>query len=380
VRGGFEVKVAVHVDQLFFPAPGGIGAYIRNLVPAMAAHDPALELVLFHSRFASPEPPERWMREFWVEELPASIRSLYPRWATLGRPALPTSLQAADLVHATNPAAIPPVIEGQRLIVTVHDLAFQRYPSMFPQKWRALYGLGLRAAIRRAAAIVTPSRNTAEDLLSRTKVDPRKLHVVPLAASLGVTSVDVAEVIGRLKVRPPYVLSVGTIEPRKNLVRLVRAYRRVAATGVPHSLVLAGPLGWHHEALMRELSLEGPGDIVMTGSLAPEELDAVYRAADVFAYPSLYEGFGLPVLEAMARGIPTVASSTSSVSEVAGDAALGVNPRSVREIAKAIVSLCTDGELAEQLAARGRAQAERYSWDETARTTIEVYERVLGSK
>jgi glycosyltransferase involved in cell wall biosynthesis len=100
----------------------------------------------------------------------------------------------------------------------------------------------------------------------------------------------------------------------------------------------------------------------------------------VFAYPSLYEGFGLPVLEAMARGIPTVASSTSSVPEVAGDAALGVNPRSVREIAKAIGSLCTDVELAEQLAARGRAQAERFSWDETARRTIEVYERVLGSK
>jgi len=128
------MKVAIHVDQLFFPAPGGIGTYIRNLVPAMATHDPALELVLFHSRFASPEPPERWMREFWVEELPASIRSLYARWATLGRPALSPALRAAGLVHATNPAAIPPVTEGQRLVVTVHDLAFERYPSMFPQK------------------------------------------------------------------------------------------------------------------------------------------------------------------------------------------------------------------------------------------------------
>ncbi len=374
------MKVAIHVDQLFFPAPGGIGTYIRNLVPALAAHDPSLELVLFHSRFASPEPPERWMRELWVEELPASIRSLYPRWATLGRPALPSSLRSADLVHATNPAAIPPAGEGQRLVVTVHDLAFERYPSMFPQRWRALYRLGLRGAVRRADAIVTPSRNTAEDVLSRTKVDPRKLHVVPLAASLPSGSVDVADVIGRLKLRPPYVLSVGTIEPRKNLVRLVRAYRRVAATGVPHSLVLAGPLGWHHEALMRELALEGPGDIVMTGSLTPEELDVVYRAADVFAYPSLYEGFGLPVLEAMVRGIPAVASNTSSLPEVTSDAALGVNPRSVREIATAIASLCRDVELAERLAARGRTQAERFGWDETARQTIEVYERVLGSK
>jgi glycosyltransferase involved in cell wall biosynthesis len=374
------VKVAVHVDQLFSAVPGGIGTYIRNLVPSMATHDPSLELVLFHSRFASPEPPERWMREFWVEELPASARSLYPRWTAVARPTLPPSLAAADVVHAPNPAAIPAVADGQRLVVTVHDLAFVHYPSAFPQRWRTLYRLGLRAAVRRADAIVTPSRNTAEDVLSRTKVDPRKLHVVPLAASPPQDGVDVAEVIGRLKVRPPYVLFVGTIEPRKNLVRLVRAYRRVAATGVPHSLVLAGPLGWHHEALMRELALEGPGDIAMTGALTPQELDAVYRAADVFAYPSLYEGFGLPVLEAMSRGIPTVASSTSSVPEVTGDAALGVNPRSVREIAKAIESVCTDVGLAERLAARGRTQAERFSWDETARKTIEVYERARGTK
>jgi glycosyltransferase involved in cell wall biosynthesis len=163
-------------------------------------------------------------------------------------------------------------------------------------------------------------------------------------------------------------------------VRLVRAYRRVAANGYPHSLVLAGPLGWHHESLMRELALHGPGEIVMTGSLSQDELDAVYRAADVFVYPSLYEGFGLPVVEAMARGIPTVASTTSSLPEVAGGAAVGVNPRSVREIAHAIESVVSDIDLADRLAARGRAQAERFTWDETARLTLELYEKVLGGK
>ena len=150
------MKAAVHVDQLFFAAPGGIGTYIRNLVPALARQDPSLQLTLFHSRFASHEVPERWMRDHWVEELPASIRSLYPRWDTIGRPPLPATLQALDLVHATNPAAIPPATGGQRLVVTVHDLAFEHYPELFPRPWRALYRLGLRAAFKRADAILCP--------------------------------------------------------------------------------------------------------------------------------------------------------------------------------------------------------------------------------
>jgi glycosyltransferase involved in cell wall biosynthesis len=320
------------------------------------------------------------MRGFWVEELPWTIRTLYPRWDLLGRPALPASLRSAEIVHATNPAAIPPVAGGQRLVVTVHDLAFLHFPNLYPRVWRVLYRLGLHAAVRRADAILTPSRNTAEDLLGLTRVDPGKLHVTPLAASLPAGPLDPGEVLARLKVRAPYVLFVGTLEPRKNLVRLVRAYRRVAAAGFPHALVLAGPMGWHHEALMRELALRGPGEIVMTGALSPEELDSLYRAADVFAYPSLYEGFGLPVVEAMGRGVPTVASTTSAVPEVVGDAALGVNPRSVREIARAIEEILADVGLAEKLAARGRARAERFSWDETARLTLEAYDRALGSK
>jgi glycosyltransferase involved in cell wall biosynthesis len=191
---------------------------------------------------------------------------------------------------------------------------------------------------------------------------------------------DADDVLARLKIRGPYVLFVGTLEPRKNLVRLVRAYRRVAAEGFPHALVLAGPLGWHHESLMRELALQGPGEIVMTGEISADELDAVYRAADVFAYPSLYEGFGLPVLEALVRGVPTVASNTSAVPEVSGDAALGVDPRSVRSIAQAISSLVSDVGLADRMAGRARTQAQRFSWDETARLTLQVYERVLGEK
>jgi glycosyltransferase involved in cell wall biosynthesis len=371
-------RVAICVDQLWFPAPGGIGTYVRHLVPALAAADPDLRITLFHARFPSAEPPEPWIRHFPVVEIDRPVRALYPSWALLGRPALPPPLDRSDLVHATNHAAVPPVAPGRRLLVTVHDLAFLRYPRLFPRGWAIQYRLALRAAVRRADAILVPSRATAEDLVALTRVHPLRVHVTPLAATLATSEAEVDRVLHRLRVPTPYVLTVSTLEPRKNLVRLIRAYRRVAATGLPHALVLAGPMGWHPEPLLRELALAGPGEIVLTGPLPPADLDALYRGASAFAYPSLAEGFGLPVLEAMARSVPTVVSNTSALPEVAGDAALLVDPRSVTEIAAALERVLTDTELAERLAAAGRARAERFSWEETARRTLAVYREVLG--
>ncbi|MFN2543396.1 MAG: glycosyltransferase family 4 protein [Actinomycetota bacterium] len=372
-------SVAFHIDQLFYTAPGGIGTYIRRLVPAMTRQDPSLDVKLFHARFDEPI-AERWVRDYWVEEVPRPIRGLYPRWNLTGRPALPPTISSLDVMHGPSPASIPPAGPDQKLVVTVHDLAFLVAPQLFPRQWRAMFRMGLRAAVKRADAIITPSRNTAEDLLSRTKVAPERVHVVPLAGAGDPGDADPERVLARLKVHPPYLLFVGTLEPRKNLVRLIRAYRRAAASGIPHALVLAGPLGWHHQQLHRELSLRGPGEVLLTGPLSEDELDALYRQASAFVYPAVYEGFGLPVLEAMTRGVPVITSNTSSLPEVAGEAALGVDPESVREIAAGIEAVLTDPALAEKLATRGRARAERFSWDETARQTLEVYERVLETK
>jgi glycosyltransferase involved in cell wall biosynthesis len=372
-------SVAFHVDQLFYAAPGGIGTYIRRLVPAMANQDPSLEIKLFHARFEEPN-AERWLRDFWVEEFPHSIRWLYPRWNLAARPALPPTLSSLDIVHGPSPASIPPAGPDQKLVVTVHDVAFLVAPQLFPRQWRTMFRMGLRAAVRRADAIITPSRNTAEDLITKTKVDPERVFVVPEGVSRGSTDSDPDQVLSRLKVHPPYLLFVGTLEPRKNLVRLIRAYRRAAASGIPHALVLAGPLGWHHQQLHRELALRGPGDVLLTGALSEGDLDALYAHASAFVYPALYEGFGLPVLEAMSRGVPVITSNTSSIPEVAGDAAIGVDPESVRDIAAAIGEVLTDPALAEKLAALGRARAERFSWDEAARQTLQLYERVLEKK
>jgi glycosyltransferase involved in cell wall biosynthesis len=374
-RGSFVTSIALCVDQLFFSVPGGIGTYVRELVPALLRVDPGIDIRPFHARFGGAEPAEGWARQLSPEEIPARIRTLYPRWDLFARPPLPPSLRSADVVHATNHAAVPPAGDGQRLIVTVHDLAFEHFPQLFPTSWRWLYRAGVRAAARRADAIITPSRSTAEDLVSRTSAAPDRIHVVPLAAALEHGGADVAATLARLKVPAPYVLFVGTLEPRKNLVRLVRAYRRVAATGLPHTLVLAGGMGWHGSELLRELALAGPGEVVLTGELSRPELDALYRGAACFAYPSLYEGFGLPVLEAMARGVPVVASTGSSLPEVAGEDAIAVDPGSVAEIADAIRRVLSDADLAAGLAARGRRRASTFSWEETARRTLQIYEK-----
>jgi glycosyltransferase involved in cell wall biosynthesis len=375
------MSVGVNADQLYYQAPGGIGTYVRELVPALARQDPSLRITLFHARFpGTADPPESWMSGFEVHEIPKGIRSLYPRWAAVGRPALPAPLGDLDILHATSPVAVPPAGAKQRLVVTVHDLAFALIPKSFPTAWRQAFRLGLRATIRRAHSIITPSRNTAEDLLSRTRVDPTRLHVVPLAVSIPDRPADPEPALSRLKIPRPYILYMGTLEPRKNLIRLIRAYRRVATSGIPHALVLAGPLGWHHQSLLREIALVGPGDVVLTGPVGAADRDALYRAASAFCYPSLYEGFGLPVLEALARGVPTVAAMTSSLPEVTGDAALGVDPRSVRDIAAAIQRVLGDQDLAKHLSRLGPARAERFSWEETARLTLQVYERAVGAK
>lgn len=365
-------SVAFHADQLFFRVPGGIGTYVRELLPAIAA-DPSFEVTAFHARFGRPPPPE--LAPFDPVDLGRGIRILYPAWNALGRPALPRRLAGLDVVHAPSPVAVPSVGRDQALVVTVHDLAFRLFPSMYPPAWRTLFRAGLRRAGRRADAIIAISRHTATDLVRLARVDPRRVHVVPLAAALPSDPTDPEPALERLKIPRPYVLFAGTLEPRKNLVRLVRAYRR-AALRIPHALVVAGPLGWRAQRLHRELAVPGSGRVVLTGRVRAGDLDALYRGADAFCYPSLYEGFGLPVLEAMARGVPTITSTAASLPEVAGEAALTVDPRSVRDLAEALERVLTDPDEADRLRAMGRDRAARFSWERTARMTRDVYEGV----
>jgi glycosyltransferase involved in cell wall biosynthesis len=374
VRRGVAVRVAFQVDQLWFTAPGGIGTYVWELTEVFdSLGEP--DLTLFRSRFDG-EPARRFTREHETVVIPSSIRQLYPAWNLLGRPALPERAASADVVHATNPASVPPAADRQALVVTVHDLAFDRFPALFPRTWRTLYRTGVRAAVKRAHVLLVPTRATKDDLVERG-ADAGRIRVTPLASSLAGSDLDPAEIARRHGIAGPFILCAGTLEPRKNQVRLIRAYRQIARD-VPHALVLAGPEGWLMEDLERELDRPGPGTIVRTGRLDADELDALYRAADVVAYPSLYEGFGLAIVEAMARGVPVVTSTTPACAEVAGDAALLVDPLDVAGLADALARALTDEALRADLSARGRDRAATFSWAATARATLDAYRDAVG--
>ena len=372
------MRVALGADQLWAVVPGGIGTYVRELAPALAASD-NVDLAIWRCRTTGPGPDPVWLRAFDVMEVPGPIRTLYPQWNLLGRPHLPPRFEEVEIVHATGPAGVPPVRRGTALVVTVHDLAHHRFPDRFPSTWRRLYAAGVRAAVKRAAAIVVPSRATASDLETLVGADPARIHVTPLAAALSPTTEDPQEVRRRLGVSAPYLLFVGSLEPRKNVVQLVRAYRQIAPE-VPHMLVLAGPDGWRVEDLDEELAREGPGVVLRTGWVAETDLDALYRGADVFAYPSSFEGFGLPVLEAMARGVPVVTAETPALRELTDDAAIRVEPDDVAGLADALVGVLTDPHLTGDLSARGYARARSYSWAATARATLAAYRSAIGAR
>jgi glycosyltransferase involved in cell wall biosynthesis len=366
VRGSMgRMRVAFHTDQLWFSAPGGIGTYVRELLTALAASPDAPKL----STFQVGTEADRRDADVVV---PGSIRTRYPGWDLIGRPGLPEALVSCDVVHATNHAAIPPAAPGQALVATVHDLAFDVFPDAFPTSWRWLYRAGVRAAARRADVVVTPSRSTANDVERRHGIDPARVCVTPLAASLRTTTTDPAATLAAYGIDPPFILCPATLEPRKNQVRLIRAYRQVAPD-VPHALVLSGPDGWGTDDVDAELARGGSGRVIRTGLVTEGQMDAMLRAADLVAYPSLYEGFGLPVVEAMARGVPVLTSTAPAVAETAGEAALLVDPEDVAAIAEGLALVLTDRSLRDDLVAKGRARAAGFSWEATARATLDAY-------
>jgi glycosyltransferase involved in cell wall biosynthesis len=269
------------------------------------------------------------------------------------------------------------------VVATIHDLSFEHLPETFKRRSRAQLRLTVRRTARQAAAVIAPSEFSRRDLVETYHLPPERVRVTPLAAAphfAPVRDPGERERIRELyRIRPDYILAVGAIQPRKNLVRLVEAYadlrHRRSQAKLPQ-LVVVGKRGWLYRETLdvaRRLSFEG--DIHFAGYVPESDLPALYTDALCFVYPSYFEGFGLPPLEAMQCGAPVIAGNRTSLPEVVGEAGLLVDPFDREAIAYGLGRLIDDKELREELSARGLERSRSFHWRETARLTLEVYEQ-----
>jgi len=331
------LRIAFDSRDALGPRPGGWGRYARDLVAAL-----------------------RTLNELELLELSQGWRGPEVLWEQLGLPARLRRLKP-DVVHAPN--CFLPLRRPCPGVVTIHDLAFEAHPADFAPRTRAKFRFVTPRAARSAERVITVSAFTRDDVCARYGVDPGKVRVVPNAPSLA---------RGDAEPPPgPYLLGVGDLRAKKNWRRLVAAWLQLRAEGLEHRLVIAGGDAGEGAALR---AAAGRAPLELPGYVDDRALDALMRGADVLVHPSLYEGFGLVVLEAMVRGTPVVAARGTALPEAGGDAAVYVDPLDPEAIAAGIRDALARRD---ELAARGREHAAGFSWERSARATLAVYREAL---
>ncbi len=288
----------------------------------------------------------------------------------------------ADVLHVPY---VGPLVLPCRLVVSLHDVSFKRYPKFFSPRDRILFATLLPLTLRRASAVITLSEHARQEVLGHYPYLDGRVHVIYLAPAAEFRPIDEAKLLSTVRTRygikGEFILAVGNLQPRKNLLRLVHAFSSIRRKTELVQLVIVGKAQWQASQLFAEVKrLELEQDVIFTGYAPTEDLVQLYNGARVFVYPSIYEGFGLPVLEAMACGTPVVASNASSMPEVAADAALLVDPFDEQDIAQAIHHVMTNEDLARSLAEKGTKQAKRFSWRKTALETAALYRNVAGQQ
>jgi len=362
------MRVAIPLEQCWAEVPGGTARTMIDLAAALDAR-PDVDVVGVAARHREPPPPA-WRPTVPVHHLPLPRRLLQETWHALRRPRIERSTGPVDLCHAVG-GAIPAT--AAPLVVTVHDLAFVHYPELFSRQGRRFFHRALDLTRAHAAQVQVPSQATLEDCVA-AGIGRDRLRLVPWGCTVTDPSDDdVADATARFRLPDRYVVCVGTLEPRKNLRRLLQAWDRLARDDV--ELVLIGPGGWGDE---RDLSTSAR-NVTMTGFVDLRTRDALYRGAVASCYPSLFEGFGLPVLESMALGCPVVTSAGTSTAELAvGGAALTVDPLDVDAIAGALADVLDDADLRARLIDAGSARAGERTWARAAELAVAGYQEVLG--
>lgn len=285
--------------------------------------------------------------------------------------------QKADLNIFFN-YIVPPRIAGH-VINTICDMTYLRYPETMDKKNLNRISKDILYSAERSDRIITISEFSKSEIHQLLGVPLEKISVIYSAASLSEQKEDKQSLQSRYSIDRPYLLYVGNMEPRKNLVRLLHAYRLLKKESeIPHQLVLAGGSGWKNEGIFQELKeLKKTGDVILTGYITPEEKNTLYTHASAFVFPSLYEGFGMPPLEAMHFGCPVVCSNAASLPEIVGDAAELVDPMEVDSIAQGMLHVLTDESHRAELVQKGYAQAKKFNWDDSAKKLMQICREVL---
>lgn len=353
------MRIGIDALQLSNDSFSGIENYIRNLLPELNKLRPEVELVEYKG--------------------PLIISPSFTRHFILP---FVMNFQHLDLVHFPDHIlSLLPI--GTKKVITVHDLAFIRYPEYFNSAKRWYKRLLTPFSLKRADKIIAVSEYTKKELIQICRITEDKITVVPNGISslfrpLVLNGNNRERILKRYGLSfDRFILFAATLEPRKNLQTLLDSFEEMAKQRSDVGLVICGKKGWLFEQSLKRIeALSGRLKIKYLGYVSDENLVELYNLAEVFVYPSFYEGFGFPPLEAMACGVPVVTSNVSSLPEVVGDAALKVDPRDIGQIAKAIISVLDNKELAQDLILKGKERVKMFTWQKTAAKTYEVYKNV----
>jgi glycosyltransferase involved in cell wall biosynthesis len=368
------LRVAVTLEQCWHRVPGGTARAALEIVDALVARGEVdvhgaprrLELVGVSARHRNPAPAP-WTPTIPVAALGLPRRALYETWHVLGRPRVERATGPVDVIHVTGLAMPPRTVP---IVVTLHDLAFRRDPGQFTRNGRHFFDAAWRHIVRDADLGLCSSEATRLDAQA-AGIEPVRLRVVPLGVRpVAVPDGAVEALRDRVALPGRYVLHLGTAEPRKNRAALLRASR---ALPDDVAIVLAGATGWGHGV---DPASAGSRRVVDLGFVSEPDKHALLAGASAFCFPSTWEGFGLPVLEAMAHGTPVVTSAGTSLAEVAGDAALLVDPHDDRALADALRAVLDDEAVAGALRQAGPERAAGFGWDRTAAATAAAYAEV----
>jgi len=375
------------------PQSSGVGFYVTNLVHALtelsATEDFQLSLA-YQPRL------KNWLR--WDFSLPDAIAT-YPRTNILPIPVRISNLflaasdrklvtayfdyylRSPTIFHGTNFALFPG--KNSRKLITIYDLTFIKYPH-YADAVMKTYTQKIRQCLQQADAAIAISENTKKEIVEHFNFDPDRIYVTPLASRYHPKYLSEEQAA---KIQPslaydfsrPYILFVSTIEPRKNIINLVHAFNYLKERSkIPHNLVLIGQKGWNYQDIFGAIaSSPWCEQIHHLDYLSSEAVALFYSQAAVFVYPSYYEGFGLPVLEAMTLGAPTIAANTASIPEVVGDAAILIDPNQPLDLAEAILKVLLDPQLQQELIHKGYQRAKLFSWQSTAQGTLQVYRNLV---